>query len=93
MFKTGQGADENKLNQAKEKINKALQLLNKGEDFADVAERFSEDRSTAVKGGELPAFGVGKMVPEFENNAFKLKNIGDISVPFRTEYGLSLIHI
>ena len=93
MFKTGQGADENKLNQAKEKINKALQLLNKGEDFADVAERFSEDRSTAVKGGELPAFGVGKMVPEFENNAFELKNIGDISVPFRTEYGWHIIKL
>ena len=93
MFKTGQGADENKLNQAKEKINKALQLLNKGESFADVAERFSEDRSTAVKGGELPAFGVGKMVPEFENNAFELKNIGDISVPFRTEYGWHIIKL
>ena len=93
MFKTGQGADENKLNQAKEKINKALQLLNKGEDFADVAERFSEDRSTAVKGGDLPAFGVGKMVPEFENNAFELKNIGDISVPFRTEYGWHIIKL
>ena len=93
MFKTGQGADENKLNQAKEKINKALQLLNKGEDFADVAERFSEDRSTAVKGGDLPAFGVGKMVSEFENNAFELKNIGDISVPFRTEYGWHIIKL
>ena len=93
MFKTGLGADENKLNQANEKINKALQLLNKGEDFADVAERFSEDRSTAVKGGELPAFGVGKMVPEFENNAFELKSIGDISVPFRTEYGWHIIKL
>jgi peptidyl-prolyl cis-trans isomerase SurA len=91
MFKTGQGADEKKLAEAKEKINKVLQLLNKGEEFADVAERFSEDRSTAVKGGSLPAFGVGKMVPEFENNAFLLKNIDDISVPFKTEYGWHII--
>ena len=91
MFKTGQGADDKKLSEAKEKINKALKLLNKGEAFADVAERFSEDRSTAVKGGSLPAFGVGKMVPEFENNAFSLKNIDDISVPFKTEYGWHII--
>ena len=91
MFKTGQGADEKKLAEAKEKINKALKLLNQGEEFADVAERFSEDRSTAVKGGSLPVFGVGKMVPEFENNAFSLKNIGDISVPFKTEYGWHII--
>ena len=91
MFKTGQGADEKKLAEAKDKIDKALKLLSKGEEFADVAERFSEDRSTAVKGGSLPVFGVGKMVAEFENNAFSLKNIGDISVPFKTEYGWHII--
>jgi len=91
MFKTGQGADKKKLAEAKEKIDNALKLLNQGEEFADVAERFSEDRSTAVKGGSLPVFGVGKMVPEFENNAFSLKNIGDISVPFKTEYGWHII--
>lgn len=93
MFKTGQGADERKLSEAKEKINKVLKLLNEGEDFADVAERFSEDRSTAVKGGSLPIFGVGKMVPEFENNAFSLRNIGDISAPFKTEYGWHIIKL
>ena len=91
MFKAGQGADEKKLAEAKEKIDKVLKLLNQGEEFSDVAERFSEDRSTAVKGGSLPVFGVGKMVPEFENNAFSLKNIGDISVPFKTEYGWHII--
>ena len=93
MFKTGQGADERKLSEAKEKINKVLKLLKDGEDFTDVAERFSEDRSTAVKGGGLPVFGVGKMVPEFENNAFSLRNIGDISAPFKTEYGWHIIKL
>ena len=65
--------------------------MNSGDDFADVAERYSEDRSTAVKGGVLPPFGVGKMVPKFENVAFSLKDIGDLSVPFRTEYGWHVI--
>ena len=91
MFKSGQGADEKKLNEAKDNINKVVELLSKGEEFADVAERFSEDRSTAVKGGSLPAFGVGKMVPEFEMVAFGLKDVGDISAPFRTEYGWHII--
>ena len=91
MFKSGQGADEKKLNEAKDNINKVVELLNKGEEFVDVAERFSEDRSTAVKGGSLPAFGVGKMVPEFEMVAFGLKDVGDISAPFRTEYGWHII--
>jgi len=91
MFKSGQGADEKRLNEAKDKINKAAELLTNGEEFAEVAERFSEDRSTAVKGGSLPAFGVGKMVPEFEAVAFGLKEVGDISDPFRTEYGWHII--
>jgi len=91
MFKSGQGADEQKLNEAKDKINKVAELLKNGEEFADVAERFSEDRSTAVKGGSLPAFGVGKMVPEFEQVAFGLEEVGSISNPFRTEYGWHII--
>jgi peptidyl-prolyl cis-trans isomerase SurA len=91
MFKTGEGADEARLTIAKEKINQVLEKLNTGEEFTDVAERFSEDRSTAVKGGVLPAFGVGKMVPEFEEIAFNLKEIGEISPPFRTEFGWHII--
>ena len=93
MFKTGQGADENKINEAQDKVNKAMELLKNGEDFADVAERFSEDRSTAVKGGSLPGFGVGKMVPEFESIAFSLNNIGDISDPFLTDFGWHIIKL
>ena len=91
MFKSGQGSDEKKINEAKDNINKIAELLKNGEEFSDVAERFSEDRSTAVKGGSLPAFGVGKMVPEFESVAFGLKESGDISDPFRTEYGWHII--
>ena len=91
VFKAGRGANEVRVNDAEDKINEVFQLLQNGEEFADVAERFSEDRSTAVKGGSLPAFGVGKMVPEFEKVAFSLKNVGDISIPFRTEYGWHII--
>ena len=93
MFKTGKGANKNKIEEANEKANKVLELLNNGEKFADVAERFSEDRSTAVKGGELPVFGVGKMVPKFEEMAFSLVNIGDFSDPFLTDYGWHIIKL
>ena len=93
MFKTGYGADQTKINEAKGKANKAMELLQSGEDFADVAERFSEDRSTAVNGGSLPAFGVGKMVPEFEAAAFSLKHVGDFSEPFLTNYGWHIIKL
>ena len=91
VFKSGQGSDEKKINEAKDNIYKVAELLNNGEDFSNVAERFSEDKKTAVNGGSLPAFGVGKMVPEFETVAFGLKKIGDVSDPFRTEYGWHII--
>ena len=38
-------------------------------------------------------FGVGKMVPEFERMAFSLKNVGEVSVPFSTDYGWHIIKL
>jgi peptidyl-prolyl cis-trans isomerase SurA len=91
MFKIGKNFSEEKLKDSQNKINKTYELLKKGDPFAEVAERFSEDRSTAVKGGVLPPFGVGKMVPEFENIAFSLTKTGDFSKPFRTDFGWHIV--
>ena len=91
MFKTGKNAKPDKINDAQNKINKTYDLLKNGDRFAEVAERFSEDRSTAVKGGVLPPFGVGKMVSEFESQAFKLNSPGDFSEPFRTDFGWHIV--
>ena len=88
MFKVAEGSADLS---AKEKIFEVYDKLQNGDDFADLAERFSEDRTTAVKGGRLPAFGVGKKVPQFEQNAFALKNTGDISKPFKTNYGWHIV--
>ena len=41
----------------------------------------------------MPAFGVNKMVPSFEKNAFLLSNVGDISEPFLTDYGWHIIKL
>ena len=49
MFKTGTQAEKKVINEASDKINNVMDLLEKGEDFADLAEKLSEDRSTAVK--------------------------------------------
>lgn len=91
MFKTGKSASKKKIDESNKKIFETYNLLKNGDPFAEVAERFSEDRSTAVKGGMLPMFGVGKMVPVFENIAFGLKNIGDFSEPFETDFGWHIV--
>ncbi len=75
----------------KRKIDDIYQQLLEGKDFADLALRYSDDSSTKRKGGELPWFGTGKMIPEFEDQAFALKNNGDFSKPFRTEHGWFIV--
>ena len=75
--------------------NKAGEIYNEiknGLDFATAAKRYSDDKSSAKNGGELPAFGSGKMVEEFEEVAFSLKE-GEVSFPFRTSYGWHIVKL
>lgn len=93
MFKTAKGASEENISISKSKIDEVALKLKNGEDFAQLAEKFSEDRATAVKGGDIPWFGVGKMVKQFEDVAFSLAQPGNLSAPFRTDYGWHIIKL
>ncbi len=64
-------------------------LLKSGADFSELAKKESEDGS-ARNGGELPWFGAGQMVAEFEDVAFALEN-GAISEPFKTRFGIHIV--
>lgn len=59
--------------------------------FADAALKFSEDESSSTKGGELPQFGTGKMIEEFEDAAFALRQPGQISEPVKSRFGWHII--
>lgn len=65
-------------------------MVSNGASFEAVAAENSEDPGSAAQGGKLPWFGVGQMVPEFEDMAFSLKD-GEISKPFATAYGYHII--
>ncbi len=93
MFKTPKGASKEVIVTSKSKIDEVASKLKDGEDFAQLAEKFSEDRASAVKGGNIPWFGVGKMVKQFEDVAFSLLQKGDLSAPFRTDYGWHIIKL
>ena len=73
------------------KIKEIYAKIEQGQKFEDLAAQFSDDTRTAGDGGVLPMFGVGRMVPEFENAAFALKKDGNISKPFATPYGWHII--
>lgn len=76
---------------AKKKVEEIYNKLKQGEDFANMAKQFSDDESSSKKGGELPPFTTGKMVPEFENAAFELQKDGDITQIIKSVYGYHII--
>ena len=61
--------------------------------FADAALKYSEDESSNTKGGELAMFGTGKMIEEFEDVAFGLQKVDDMSSPIRSRYGWHIIKL
>ena len=58
-------------------------------DFAALAQANSEDRGSAMRGGDLGWFGRGAMVQPFEDITFDLE-IGTISKPFQTRFGIHI---
>ncbi len=78
---------------AHDEILAVAERIKNGEEFAAVAKEVSDDRGTAVRGGELSWFGVGRMVREFEQAAFALENVGDVSEPVRSPFGWHIIKL
>lgn len=71
-----------------------IEKLNNGEDFAALAQEFSQDTGSAVNGGDLGWFGTGAMVPEFETAAFALENSGDYTrTPVKSDFGYHIIQL
>lgn len=76
---------------AKVKIDSIYSLLAAdGSNFAEVAKANSDDKGSALRGGDLGFFSHGMMVQPFENVAFGL-NTGEMSEPIQTRYGWHII--
>lgn len=63
-----------------------------GEDFAALARSHSDDKGSAIKGGELGWVTSGDLVPRFENEMSRLE-IGQISEPFQTDFGWHIVQV
>lgn len=77
---------------AERSANEIHTRLENGEDFMTLLE-FSEDRKTKDAMGELPEFGINKMMPAFEEAAFALESPGDYSSPVETSIGWHVIQL
>ena len=83
-------AEEKKAVRARlEDYRKAIM---EGGDFSVYAALYSDDKSTAKKGGELDFFERGMMVPEFEAIAFNLKP-GEVSQIVETKFGFHILQL
>ena len=78
---------------ARKKIYDIYDRLKKGGNFAALALEFSDHSDSKTKGGILPAFGTGSMVPSFENAAFAIRDTGRYSEPFQTPFGWHIVKL
>lgn len=75
-----------------EEAEEALKELQGGMAFGDAANEYSKCPSN-VQGGDLGQFQRGMMVPEFEEAAFALSEIGQISDIVKTQFGYHIIKL
>ncbi|MCB0782301.1 MAG: peptidylprolyl isomerase [Flavobacteriales bacterium] len=92
MLRSTEQDDSTRQADAERRIREVYGKLLAGEvSFDDAALRYSEDEATSTKGGELPMFGTGKMIEEFEDVSFALSEDGEVSAPFRTRFGWHIV--
>ena len=74
------------------RLNEIKSRLELGQDFAKLAQSYSEDPGSANKGGSLDWVNPGDMVPEFEAVMKKLAD-NEISEPFKSRFGWHIVQV
>jgi peptidyl-prolyl cis-trans isomerase D len=70
-----------------------LAKIQAGEDFAELAKTSSSDTFSAENGGDLGWFGMGIMDPAFEEAAYALTKVGDVSAVVKSDFGYHIIKL
>lgn len=84
--------DEKTKAEKKQKMQDILQRIRTGESFADLAEQFSEDPSSAGKGGDLGWVSKGMMVPAFDEALYAMDE-NEVSDVITTSFGYHIIRV
>lgn len=86
-------SDQKTQDEIKQKTDNIYkQAITDKKSFSELAKKYSED-PTGKRGGDLDYFSKDRMVPEFSQAAFALKDVGDISQPVRTQFGWHIIQL
>ncbi|MGR8918107.1 MAG: peptidylprolyl isomerase, partial [Gammaproteobacteria bacterium] len=79
-------------NQALERLKQIRLRLEGGADFAQLARTNSDDRGSALKGGDLGWVTKGQMVGPFEEVMLNIE-VGRLSPIFETEFGFHILQV
>ncbi|MEJ1366310.1 MAG: peptidylprolyl isomerase [Candidatus Sedimenticola sp. (ex Thyasira tokunagai)] len=77
---------------ARGRLERLKQRIEGGDDFALLARSHSDDKGSAIKGGDLGWVNPGDLLPRYEEEMGKLEK-DQLSEPFRTEFGWHLIQV
>jgi peptidyl-prolyl cis-trans isomerase D len=91
LIKVDKEADEKTVAAKKAEAEKIYKMAAAGQNFADLAKKYSEGPSKH-QGGELGWFTRDKMVAPFADKAFDMK-VGEVSEPVRTRFGWHIIKV
>jgi len=67
-------------------------IIEQGADFAQIAREYSDDKGSALRGGDLGITGRGSFVPEFEAAAYQL-DVNEVSEVVKSEFGYHIIQL
>ena len=85
-------SDDKQDSEAISRLRQLRDRIEAGEDFASVAKTHSDDRASALQGGDLGWISKGQMVPEFEE-VMASSPIGELSQPFHSEFGWHILQV
>lgn len=72
--------------------HEAYSKISADEDFAEIAKQTSQDKVSAIKGGDLGWISEGSIAEEFSQKAFATK-AGEITEPFLTAFGFHILKV
>ena len=92
LFSLADGVSDERKADTRSTAQGILERVRGGEDFAALAEEYSQDTGTAGNGGDLGFFGRDRMVKPFEEAAFGME-IGQVSDLVETTFGFHIIKV
>ena len=84
--------NETQERETKKRLSELRDRILAGENFNELAKKYSEDPSAQFNNGEMGYVGRGAMVPAYEATAFRIK-VGEISQPFKSDFGFHILQL